>query len=383
MNDYSKQRLVEFRSEDKAWVTGGKGTIPFEGFVETKIGELGHRAIIKGFQLVCIANVTVTTAALKGEDLYRFFRAVTVEQKDNVRRYDDVPGDALRILSYEFMGPQRTKEHPDVAIGPNQDIVVSAYLPMSKAHLFEPDDTAMAADVFKQLTIKMAQPGDLSLGTSVVVINSATYYVIAECYEEEDVVQHAVDVISIEDMESRTESKIVVGGKLTDLLAMAPGAGGGQTMGGIATVRVLELQRDELAVNPDVCDAYARRRGITQSSRATKGTSLYEDPFTCNAGGTDSVVQAIPILASHGNKIAEDPVLGIAHVKFRYNDGTLFAFTGNPRLIKRVLMPTNPKLTASIGKKFGAKGTRPKAKRASSKGVRPDAAAYFPKQLTK
>ncbi len=387
MNDKQGQ-LFEFKSEEKQWVPGGKGQLDFEGFVETKHGEFNHRTIIKGFQISASFNLTVIGAGktLLGEDLARLFRAVSIEQKDGVKRYDDVPGDALRVLNYAMLDPYTIREPADCAgaasPGTDYDVVVTLYVPLAKPYAYDGLDFSMAADVFKLLRIKMAQEADLevSAGTTVT-LNSGTYWAVAECYEEAEVVQHGVDEVYVRDFDADDETKVNVTGRLHDLVLYSPGEEGGENLGDILDVRVKELQQEALLVDPDLTHRYERWR----RSAADQGTSTRTNPFA-NTHGTAGVPKAVAILMTNGNKIADGPELDNIHVKTTpQTPGTgSDGHTGTLRLIARQIVPPSDKLTRAIENKFRAKAAHPKVSKASpGKSIPASKARYMPRTFTR
>ena len=385
MEGMYKQRLHLFESPHKAWVAGGKGTLQFDGWIEQKLGELNQRTVIKGFTLFALWTGTVATSAFKGENTKRVFRDVTVEQKDKVKRYDAMPGDAIRIANYGFLGARECVEDPDIAVGVGQTALISLYVPLAKPNAYEGDDFAMAAEVLKHVSFKMALDSDLSVGTSAVTTTSIDYWVVAECYEEAEVKLHAVDTLSVTDFESATETKLIVGGKLADLYMYKPAttdaAPGQDSIGGFNTVRVIELHRDAIRV-PDLAIMYSRWRGEARNNRATKGTSLYQDPFVNNFNGDDFSGGAIAIIASTGAQISEDPVSDVVHVKLTTQATAFAGAATTPRLIARVIEPTSPKLERSLAKRYGATATKP-ATAKPGKGVRADVAPFMPKTFLK
>src|SRR5215216_2186380 len=114
LSKMKRAHVFKFKSDVKPWANNG--TLDFTDFVETR-GPRGGRMVIHGISLHGILNLTVATATTQGEDLYRGFRTVTVEQKDGTRRYNEVPGHALRLISYAHNGSERTHEHKDFAAG--------------------------------------------------------------------------------------------------------------------------------------------------------------------------------------------------------------------------------------------------------------------------
>lgn len=370
-------QLFEFRSEEKSWASGQQGNLTFEGFVETKHGEKNRRTIIRGFTLFSEVQVDITVATWQGEDQARIFDQITVEQKDNVKRIDAMPGDAMRVANHAFLGPERVNEFGDQVVANNVVIQHSMYIPMAKPRAYSPTDFSMAADVFKCLKVRGINISTAGQGATLA-LDSARYWVVAECYEETAVKQHAVDTVFVQDFESTSETKLLIGGRLHDLLLYAPGDEGGQNLDSLTDVRVKELMTEPALFMPELTERFKRWYGVSNGGPTTQGVPRFGSPFV--DPGTGSIFAA-GIILTNGNQIDDGPELDAVHVKVTVGSGTIEGEgTGTLRLIARVILPTSEKLERAIAKKYGANATTPDSE---GKPVSADKARYLPKVFLK
>ena len=369
-----KAYVYKFKSDVKPWANNG--TLDFTDFVETR-GSRGGRMVIHGISVHAILNLTVATAVIQGEDLYRAFRTITVEQKDGVRRYNEVPGHALRLISYAHNGADRTHEHKDAAVS-TANFTVSAYLPITKRYVHTPEDFGLAAELLKTVKIACALGSDMSLGTSVVTVNSGTYWVIAECHEEMSVIQHAVDEWVVRDFDSTSQSKLITDGRLHDLYLYIPGANGGQTLANLTEAWIEQLMAQPLLKDPDLLQSYARQRMSCMNLFSTKGDPLRTDPFLASSTGT---LRACAVLLANGIKCYEAPVRDNVVVKTTQSA----ALPANLSMIGRVIKPRSERVRAGIMKRYGLTNsyirTGGKTRRETEKWSA-DHAAYMPEKFT-
>jgi hypothetical protein len=391
-----KYRSFPFTAPEQAWVTGGKTKLTFTGFVETT-GESSRRTIIDGFEIFCRVNLSVldnseSGVALAGADLYRMFGSITVEQKDGVKRYDEITGDALRIMNYAVLGWSRTREHPDVPItdGGLADVpvtvLVSAYVPLRKEFISHANDTAMPADVFNFIRIKMAENSDFP-GSEDVVIHNAQYWVSADCHVEAEAMTYAVDTITMTDFETTSavaaQTKMNMTGRPHDLIAYVPGYKGGLALTGLTEVLVVDVYQQSQLVAPDLVTRYARERDVVQGLAGSQGAPWRSDPFVPEVA-TPDVPRALALLLSTGNHPDEGPIRDNLTIKVRSTSSP-----GTLRLIARVLQQRSDKLDAAQAKKFSATGVTPDASGTiaatgnKSKTIAPRDAKFFPAKLTR
>ena len=385
-----KFRAFPFTAPEQAWVAPGATKLNFTGFVEVS-AENEKRTIVDGFEIFCRLNLSVLTNGeaglpLAGEDLYRAFGSITVEQKDGVKRYDEVTGDALRVANYEMIGWEKTKEHEDVAItdGGLADVpvtvLVSAYVPMRKEFIDSPYDTSMPADVFNFLKIKMCQSSDFPGGN--VVVHSAQYWVSADCHAEPTAKTYSVDTVTIADFETTSaiasQTKINITGRPHDLIMYVPGNSGGhggEYLTGLTEVLVVDVYQQSQLITPDLATRYARERDVVQGLAGSQGLPWRSDPFVPEL--VSLAPRAVALLMSTGNHPDEGPIRDNLTIKVRSTSSP-----GTLRLIARVLQERSDKLDAAQAKKFAATGVTPDRDPAVKK-IAPRDAKYFPGKLTR
>lgn len=380
-----KFRSVYYTSPNQAWTTGGKTKLDFTGFVEVASG--GLRVIIDGFELHFQGSLTVADGGgnpLLGPDAWRLFRNITVEQKDGVKRYDEIDGGSMRILNYAVLGPENVRELPNLAVS-TATYTASIFVPLMKPKTSHPYDFSMPADVMRQVRIAMAQNADLSLGTpgaSTVTINNGVYWVVAVCHLEPRPKLYAVDQVTVMDFQTQLQTTINASGRPHDLLMYVPGPQGGVQLGDVSTALVVDIYDQSRLVYPDLMADYSREQGNEPGLFATtNGSPVKTDPFIALA--TDTVTfpgdspRAIALLLSTGNHPDEGPVRENVTVKT-----TQTANPGVLRLIMREVVPRTQKLDAAQAKKFGATSMTPD-RNPADKTVAPKDAAYFPAQLQK
>lgn len=331
-----------FKSPAQAWVS--EATLDFKKFVETR-GPRGGRIVIDTLILHAELSLTVATATTEGEDFYRAFRKVTVEEVNGVRRLNEVTGDALRLISYAHMGADETHEHPDFAAGGPTTVNFTCAIPFTKRYAHEPGDYAMAAEMLERVSITCASAANLSLGTSAVTVNSGTYWVIAECHEEFDLVQHLQDewIIRPFAAASTTEQELNFSkGRLQDLYLWIPGQNGGQTLANLTEVYVEHLMPRALRKDPDLKQHFARARGECQNSLATTGAARTTNPFV------GSTLRAVAVMLATGTKSFEGPERTQVQVKLT-NSADLPAAAN---MVARIVYPRDPKVTEGLARRY-------------------------------
>ncbi len=292
-----------YKSKSIDWGNSGNGDATFDGSFIPDTGPNGGILVIDRFVLHATLSLTVATATTKGQDLYRAFRNVTVTQIDGEKRYDQLSGDSLRIVNFAQEGAGNVHEHADFAAGGPTSINFTALVPLAKTYAHEADDYSLPAHLFRELRIGMAQGTDMSLGTSVVTVNSGSYWVIAECHEEMGVVWHAVDTISEQDFDTTLSGTFNVNGRPQDLYLFIRGQTGGATLANLTDVFIPTngIYNSTLLKDPDLKQRYGRLRGAAANLATTAGDPLRSDPFT---GAT---LRAVAALLVDGDKAFEGP----------------------------------------------------------------------------
>jgi hypothetical protein len=271
--------VPKYKSEVKAWNSSG-GNGQFFDWVP-RLGPNGGRMVIDGFYIHADLQIDTAAGAIaQGEDFARVFNRIIVEQHDGKKRWN-LPGDQSRVMSILLDGIDRYTDSADVAVSTSNvaaDVVL--YIPMSKRFTHTPDDFAMPVDNFKMLTIEFASSSVFNIGSVVVSsIDFLNFYVIADCHEELDLQIHCEDEVSATDLTSLTEGRLVVGGKLHDLVLHATGASGGASLANLTDVRIDELGIPPFLRTPDLEMEYRRKRNNGANLNSTVGADVRCDPF--------------------------------------------------------------------------------------------------------
>lgn len=364
-----------YKSETKPWVNTPGARLQFQTSSIPKQGPNKGRIVID--RIICHSqfNADVSVAVIKGQDLYRFPRLVTVKQRDGILRYNEVPGDAIRVFDYEAVGAAETKEHPDAAIANGQTITTSVLIPLAKPYMHTPEDTAMAAELLEYVEIGCASAAELTALGATVVLNSGNYWLLFECHEELDLVQHAVDTVQTQDFESTTsqEARLNVHGRLQDLLLFVRGASGGASLANLTSAGISQPQNmadTSMLANPDLKERYARSRKIVTGSFSTTGDPIRSDPFV------GSTVRACAVLMSEFNSCHQQPEADTVVVK------TVHTLGATLTAVMRIMKPRNDNTRKALAKRYGKQGAyRVKTKSKTKRDARmwpADQLAYMP-----
>lgn len=331
-----------FKSPAQAWVSDA--TLDFKKFIETR-GPRGGRMVIDTLILHAEFSLTIAAATAQGEDFYRMFRKVTVEEINGVRRLNEVTGDALRLISYAHMGSDETVEHADFAAGGPTTVNFTCAIPISKRYAHEPGDYAMAAEMLERVSITCAAETDIELGAVAATIHSGTYWVIAECHEEWDLVQHLQDewVVRPFAAASTAEQELNFSkGRIQDLYLYVRGADGGQTLANLTDVYIEHLMPRALRKDPDLKQHYARARGEAQNFLTTTGGAKTTCPFV------GSTLRAVAVLLSTGTKSFEGPERTQVQVKLT-NSADLPAAAS---IVARIVYPRDQKVEDGLAARY-------------------------------
>lgn len=362
-------RSVSYPSQQQSWVSPGTTKLVFKGWIPEMDPTTGTRTIIDGFEIHCQLVVTVTTAALLAADAWRAISTLTIRQLDGTNRYNEVPGDALRLCNYAFNGAKRTPEQYNVATGATQTVTFSFFAPLSKACMADEYSTALPVEEFQELDLGMAQNSLWNLGTSVVSIASGTYWVVAKCHAEpkrrdNGLTSYAVDVVTVNDFASasQTQIQLSVSGKPQDMILYIPGGGGGSalTTADITQANIIEVYPQSQFIYPDLVKRYAHDRELAGSSFGTTNQSPIQiDPFLpdpADGSGANAATnpRAVALLLATGNRPWDGPTVNNLTINFI----ELAAPPSNPRLITRCMVPRNAGTDARQGKKNNRGKTR-------------------------
>jgi hypothetical protein len=340
---------LKYKSETKPWISGSNTRQQFQTSAIAKRGPNGGRVVIDKIIAHFQGDVTVATAALKGEDFYRFMRLLSVKQRDGEYRLNEVPGDALRVALYELVGGAMTKEHSDSATTANQTLTATVLIPMEKPHMHTPDDYSLPADQLEFVEIGCAIGTEMALNGNTVTINSGNYWLIFECHEEMDVVHHCVDEIKTQDFESSTsqEVRLNVHGRLQDLLLFVRGNAGGASLANLTSIGISQPQNmapTDLLANPDLKEFYARSRNAVTGLSTTTGAAVRSDPFVA------STTRACAVLMTNDTSSFEQPETDTVVVKSVHTLGA------TPTCIMRIAKPRKAATAKAIAKKYGLSG---------------------------
>lgn len=252
------------------------GRLTFHGWVPRR-GPMGGRVVIDGFELIVDAtDLTVAGTAVEGEDVYRIWKRIKVQQVGGRERWN-LTGDESRVALYHLEGAERVREHADIAIAANQSLTFSCYIPMSKRFLKRPIDTALPAELFHQLVIECGDTGEIGVGGGTVTIAAATYRVVARTHEEFEVELKAEDEVKAQLFTNTGGVTLKVGGRLQDLVVFARGANGGAAMANFTSVRIPELLPDATVRDAELQRPFLRDRFNVENG-TTDGASIRNEP---------------------------------------------------------------------------------------------------------
>jgi hypothetical protein len=371
---------LNYKSETKPWVSTAGARLQFQTSAIPKQGPNGGRIVIDRITAHFQGNVDVATAALLGADFYRFFRTVTVKQRDGALRYNEVPGDAMRVFLFEAIGGDRTKEHADSGTTAGQTLTATCVIPMGKRYMHTPDDYALPAELLNYVEIGCGSSSEMSLGSSVVTINSGNYWLIFECHEDMDIVQYAVDEVRVQDFESTTsqEARLNVHGRLRDLLLFVRGASGGASLANLTSAGISQPQNmapTDMLLNPDLKERFARERNEVTGAQATTGNPIRSNPFI------NSTTRAAAVLIPSATSAFEQPETDTAVVK------TVHTLAATLTAVMRIAKPRSEATRKAIAQKYGLTGeyrvkTQSKTMRAAQ-AWKPEHLAYMPIKFTR
>ncbi len=237
-------------------------------------GPTGLRNVIDRIELRANYDLTVATAVMQGENLPELFARIDLADTGGGRRL--CPGRALRLANYRMMEARNIHEFADIAVGANKTGTYILDLPLVNDHAEFPEDACLPAELLKYLHITCPTAASLSLGTSVVTVNSISYELVAFCHEEESVRVFARSYLGEETMETTTQGNIDVGG---GFMFWALGYKAGDALADMTNWvghRIIGLQ-PEVRTIADKQHEYMRDYGVG-SNGTTPGANIYNDP---------------------------------------------------------------------------------------------------------
>ncbi len=275
-----------YKSTPKAFIDSAP--LHFKNWVP-RTGPNGRRLVIDTFWLVFDATaLTVAGTAVEGEDVYRVFKRIEVEQVGGRKRWN-LRGDETRLALYQLLPSNRVPEFADIAIAAGQAIQARIPIPMAKHYGKRGRDFALPAELLAKVTIEAASLSEVGVGGGTVSAVTATYYIIAECHEEESVELHAEDEVRSQPFTNTSGGQLVVQGKLQALGIFARGASGGASLANFTDIRIDQMLPDTFA-KADLTDLFAAKRGCARNLQSTDGGAVRNNPFTL------ATPLAIPVL---------------------------------------------------------------------------------------
>jgi hypothetical protein len=224
-------------------------------------------------------QIDVATATTEGEDLWKFFPTILVEDIGGIRW--NTTGEGARIMSYGLTGPQRQHEQADVAAGNDNAIELVLYLPFSKPHAYDPSDFEIPVELLKRIVLGGATADTLDIGSSAVGIDSGTVFLRTWTRDVDAVFMGARDVIVEHAWDTTNETKLAVnGGYLCEAYAYASGASGGAAMTNFVNHRIDGIIDNNWERDPDAISHYRYNRLLGDTASGTTGGELYLDPVT-------------------------------------------------------------------------------------------------------
>jgi len=234
---------------------------------------------IVGLELCADLNVDVATAAIQGEDLWKYFDSIKVFTKDG-RIVWDANGEASRLEAILRVGPLRFREHADVGTGTGVTVNVRCFIPCAIPRAKLASDFELPAYLLEKVEVKLADNSTLDIGSSAVTINSGSVYVNAWCREIDSLALPVPWEFKTASWSGTDEQVIAVNGALLySAFVYANGASGGASLAGFDDHRI-----DGLIEHPwDEVDAMFWQtwaRGESKFDGSTVGNPVFGSPFS-------------------------------------------------------------------------------------------------------
>jgi hypothetical protein len=324
-------------------------------------GRNGQRLVIDGFFLIAdCADITVAGTAVQGEDVWRVWQHIGVEQIDGRLRWD-ADGDDSRAMCYLLDGQQHVQEYADIGIAANQNLKFMGYIPMTKRFVHAGTDFAMPVEAFKQLVVKGADLGTSGDGIGIsggtVTFTTVTYYVIAKCHEEKFIGLKSEDVVNVHGASSTSLIRVISGGRLQDMTIRAKGASGGASLANLTDVRLANLW-SQAELREDLIERYQHDRGASNLN-STIGGTIRSDPHVL------ATPFACPVLWADGARVLDGPLTSEINVLTTNSVASL-------RAVCRTVVPRSDTVKSTINRFYGLSDadyrvdTHGKTKRAQS-----------------
>lgn len=324
----------QYRSPSQSFVADGP--LSFKQFVPNR-GPTGGRNVIDGFELVIQAtDITQAATAVEGEDLYRMWKRIRVNQVGGITRWN-LRGDESRVMLYMLEGAERVREHADMAVAANQNLEFSCYIPMTKRFAKRGTDFALPADLFEEVLIECASLSEVSVGGGTTTVTAAVYYVIAHTHEEHEVQIHVEDVVGATNFPSTAGCNIKASGRLQDLIIFARGANGGAAASTFTSLRIDEIMPLDLVRDRELQRPFLRDR-FNSENATTDGNPVRNDPV-----GED---RAVPVLwCDQETKVFDGPVMDDVVLTTTSTLASMIA-------LHRVVKPLRPDVANAVARRY-------------------------------
>jgi len=386
----NKHRIVSFPSPPQPWVNPGGGPLEFKQWVPSTDGQ-GNRYIIQGFEIYAQVVATTAGATSLAADLYRFFKAISLQEVDGTMRYNEVSGDALRMLCYQLLGAKRTREQFNVAVGAGQSFTVKAYVPLERPQTEDPYEFCLPVEAFQLLRIRQPVNSDFNLGAATVAITSINFQVTARCFVEpkDDLTAYARDIVQVNDFANAatTNQQINVGpnAKVHDCIMYLPGPGGGSAINTaqITQANIVGIYSQSQNLFPDLVDRYALDHDEEPGLFATTNQSpIHTNPFVpdpADGAGVNAATnpRAVALLSSTGNRPDEGPTVN--QLTFQLTETA--APGVSPRIITRSVVPQSQGMVRAQQYANGRGKKQALVKRRDGRSVSPSHQQYYAKAL--
>jgi hypothetical protein len=264
------------------------------------------------------------------------------------------------------MGADAVPEQADVPAANNGTGLYALPIPMAKPLVHSPEDFSLPADEFRKIIVQMMTAGALDIGSSVVTVDTISYYVVAECHEEHDLVFHAKDTVKADLLQGLTEGTFQVNGKIHDLILHANGASGGAALTNFTDIRIDEpAGMLQVSKKTELLQEYQVKRRSAKNLNSTIGSAIRSDPFLTN--------QASYVIASDKRTSCwEGKYIDRCKVNLTNSVASLYAIT-------RAVVPMNPEQRQQIAAAYGLQSAESLVVKTDKKTSR--ALGQWPKKL--
>jgi hypothetical protein len=279
---------IYFKSPAKTFVADGLHH--FKNWIPRRHGRKNRRVVIDTLWAVLdTTDVDVAGTAVEGEDCYRFFKRIEVEQVGGKKRWN-LRGDETRQALYMLLPSDQVPEFADLAIANNQTPEFRIPIPLTKHYGVRGKDFGLPAELLSKVTIEGANLAEVGVAGGTIGC-VGTYYIIAECHLEESVELKAEDEVRSQPFTNTAGGQLVVQGKLHSLGIFARAAAGGGSQANFTDIRIDKLLPDTYT-KEDLRDMFARARGAAANLEATDGAVVRNNPFTL------STMRGVPVIWS-------------------------------------------------------------------------------------